>query len=206
MWQLLAVRFIITADTQALPGFHLAVGPVPNQAGRAVYVYEQDSIPPYVRVVPAAAKVPEEQIVPTVVDPRFPIESVVLYSDSSHLSPAPIAGAFIPPVPVTASLADWSPGHMRIQLTGAAQRESYLLISETWYPDWNATIDGKAAPVHRADNALMSVVLPVGAREVLLSFHDPEYGTGRLITWISLLLAAALMLVPMFRRRSPAGV
>jgi len=95
---------------------------------------------------------------------------------------------------------------MRINLSGAAQRESYLLVSETWYPDWNATIDGKAAPVHRADNALLSVVLPVGAREVTLTFLDPEYSTGKMITWASLLLTFGVILVPLARRRRAAGV
>lgn len=206
LWNLLAVRFIITGDSQSVPGFHLAAGPVVNRQRQNVFVYEQDSVPPYVRVVPAAAKVPDDQLTPTVADPRFPIESIVLFADSSHVNPARIEGAFIPPAPVTATLADWSPGHMRINLSGAAQRESYLLVSETWYPDWNATIDGKAAPVHRADNALLSVVLPVGAREVTLTFLDPEYSTGKMITWASLLLTFGVILVPLARRRRAAGV
>ena len=206
IWDLLAVRFIIAKDSVIVPGFHVAAGPAPNRTGLPVYLYEQDSIPPYVRVVPAAAKVPEDQIVPTVTDPRFPIESIVLFSDSSHVNPASIQGAFIPPTPVTPTLAEWEPGHMRIELTGSAQRESYLLIAESWYPDWQATVDGQTAQVHRADNALLSVVLPVGAREVSLSFFDPEYGTGKMITWISLLLTAGVLLVPVFRRRRTAGV
>jgi hypothetical protein len=177
-----------------------------NGRGQPVFLYEQDSVPPYVRVVPAAAKVPEDQIIPTVVDPRFPVESVVLFSDTSHVSPRPIQGSFIPPVPVTAGLAEWAPGRMRVTLQGSAPSESYLLVSETWYPDWKATVDGKAAPVLRGDNALITVELPPGAREVILGFQDPQYGTGRLITIASLLLALALVLVPAVRRRRSAVV
>ena len=42
-------------------------------------LYERDTVPPYVRVLPAAAKVPEEQLVPTVIDPRFPVSGVVVF-------------------------------------------------------------------------------------------------------------------------------
>jgi hypothetical protein len=56
MWDLLAVRFIITADSQSGSRFHVDLGPIVNRQGNRVFVYEQDSVPPYVRVVPAAAK------------------------------------------------------------------------------------------------------------------------------------------------------
>lgn len=206
IWNLMAVRFFIMGDTVRIPGFHLADGPVLNARGHPVFLYEQDTLPPYVRVVPAAAKVPEDQIIPTVVDPRFPIESVVLFSDTSHVAPQPIQGAFIPPVPVTAELAEWAPGRMRITLQGSAPSEAYLLVSETWYPDWQAAVDGKAAPVLRGDNALITVALPPGAREVVLGFQDPQYGKGRLITIASLLLTLALVVIPAVRHRRSAVV
>ena len=48
--------------------------------------------------VPGAAKVPEAQLVPTLTDPRFPIEQLALYPDTASVSPAPIdnTGAPIP--------------------------------------------------------------------------------------------------------------
>ena len=201
LWDLLAVRYLIVADSQPIPGFHVALGPALTVGNDSVYLYEQDSIPPYARVLSAAAKVPDEQLVPTVADPRFPIASVVLFSDSTSVAPDPITGSFIPPAPVTAEVVDWAPGKMRITLTGAAARPTYLLVSETWYPDWTATVDGLPAPVHRGDGALITVVLPPGAREVSLVFHDDGYAKGKIVTLISTLLAFGLVLVPAVRRR-----
>ena len=201
LWNLLAVQFLIVRDSQAVPGYHLAIGPIQTVSGETAYLYESDSAPAYVRVVPAAAKIPEERIVATVADPRFPAESVVLFPDSASVTPAPIEGSFIPPSPVTATLTEWAPGRMRIALTGTAPKESYLLVSENWYLGWKAAIDGRSAPVHRGDNTLISVVLPPGAREVSLTFHDATYVKGKWVTATSAILVFGLILVPVVRRR-----
>jgi hypothetical protein len=205
LWDLLAVRYLIVADSQPIPGFHIVLGPATTAGNTSVYLYEQDSVQPYVRVVAAAAKIPEAQVVPTVNDPRFPITSVVLFADTASVTPDPIEGSFVPPPPVTAVLAEWAPGRMRIGLTGTAPRQTYLVISETWYPDWRATVDGQPATVHRGDHALLTVVLPPGAREVNLVFHDDGYTMGKVVTAISALLTLGLVLVPAIRRRKGAG-
>jgi uncharacterized membrane protein YfhO len=90
---------------------------------------------------------------------------------------------------------------MRIALSGADTRPSYLLVSETWYPDWHAAVDGKPAAVHRGNHAFLSVVLPPGAREVRFDFASADYERGKLITTIALLATAVLFVAPWLRRR-----
>jgi hypothetical protein len=206
LWNLLAVQFLIVRDSQAIPGYHLALGPTRTASSETVYLYEADTAPAYVRVVPAAARIPADRIVATLVDPRFPVESIVLLPDSSPVIPAPIEGSFIPPSPVTATLAEWAPGSMRVQLAGSAPRESYLVVSENWYLGWNATIDGQPAAVHRGDNTLITVVIPPGAREVILTFHDDTFVRGKWVTAASTLLVLGLVLVPAVGRRRTTGV
>ncbi len=193
---LLAVRYVLLPEAQAVPGFHQVLGPVPTTPGRPAILLERDTLPRYVRVVAGAAKVPEAQLIPTVIDPRFPLNSVVLYSDTTSVTPEPLNGKVPAPSAVRATLAEWTPGRMRIRLDGDAAKPSYLLIGETWHPDWHAEVDGKAAPVLRANEALLSVVLPPGAHQVALHFHSAQYDRGRLVTWVALLLTAALFAWP----------
>jgi len=75
------------------------------------------------------------------------------------------------------------------------------VIGENWYPDWHASVDGKPAPVHRADYTLLSVVLPPGAREVRLWFASSSYPLGKMITVVALMITLALYAVPLWRRR-----
>ncbi len=94
---------------------------------------------------------------------------------------------------------------MRVTLDGAAAKPTYLVIGETWYPDWHATVDGKAAPVLRADHALLSVVLPPGAREVTLRFASAAYARGKLVTLAAVLVTLALLAAPRWPRRGGAA-
>ena len=87
--------------------------------GSAGVLLERDTVPPYVRVVPAAAKLPEDQVVPTVVDPRFPLNSVVLLPDTASVTPEPLRAGGADSPAVRATLAEWAPGRMRVTLRGS---------------------------------------------------------------------------------------
>ena len=202
LWDLLAVRFLLLPQAVPVPGFHQVAGPAGPAGGPSGILLERDTAPAYVRVVGAAAKVPEAQLVPTVLDARFPVSDLVVFSDTASVAPAAITGGQLPPRPaIEAKVSRWEPGRMTIGLTGQAEGPAWLLVSETWYPDWHATVDGKAATVLRADNALLSVELPPGAREVTFAFSSPSYRVGKLVTLIASLIALALLIVPAFRAR-----
>jgi hypothetical protein len=194
---LLAVRYLLLPEAQAVPGYHQVLGPVPTTPGSQAILLERDTVPTYVRVVAGAAKLPEDQTVPTVIDPRFPRNAVVLYPDTAGVSPQPIRAPGADTTTVTASLGEWAPGRMRVSLSGSDAQQRYLLIGETWYPDWHAAVDGKPAAVLRGDHALLSVVLPAGAREVRLWFASADYAHGRLVTLLALLITAGLFAWPL---------
>ncbi len=94
IWDLYAVKYVIeTQEPVGTPGYHKALGPTqlddvtgldlaPGQELTAI-VEERDSTPRWVRVVPAAVKVPEEQIAPTVSNNGFPYNTYALYPDST---------------------------------------------------------------------------------------------------------------------------
>jgi hypothetical protein len=203
---LLAVRYLILPDTQAIPGFRRVLGPTPTRHGSVGVLYERDTVPPYVRVLPEAAKLPEDQVVPTVIDPRFPLDRVVVFPESASVSPAPVRGGAADTSAVRATLREWAPGRMRITLEGRDSAANYLLVSETWYKDWRARVDGSPAPVLRGDHALISVLIPPGAREVVLDFESPEFARGKLISLIALLAIAALYGWTFLARRRQARV
>jgi hypothetical protein len=201
---LIATRFLVLRQEAQLPGFHKVLGPVEVAPGGPGVLFERDSATRYLRVFGAAAKVPDDQVVPTVIDPRFPLDHIVLYSDTAGVTPESLRpNQPIPTTPVRAEMAEWAPGEMRIALTGADTRPNYLLVSENWYPDWHAKVDGKPAAVHRADNTLISVVLPPGARSVDLSFESSAYTKGKWVSALSIVLALGLCAWPLiFRPRT----
>jgi hypothetical protein len=196
---LLAIRYLVLPDTQSVPGFRQVVPRGPTAFGSTAVLYVRDSTPPWVRVMPSGAKVPEDQQVPTLIDPRFPVRDVALLPDTANAAP-PLATA--PPFAVASAAArvvEWRPGAMRIELQGAERAPSHLVVAENWYPDWQATVDGKPAVVRRVDHALIGVELPVGAKSVDLRFDSPTYVRGKWISLAAILIAAVMLLVPLFR-------
>jgi hypothetical protein len=205
LWDIWAVKYFIlnAALAQDIPGFHKILGPVATAAaavGDSAVMYERDSVPPYARVVAAAVKLPEDQLITTVNDSRFPVSRVVLYPESTSVAPMPLKGALPEASPATARVDSWAPGHMKISIQGTDPRPTYLLVAETWYPDWRATVDGKPVATLRGDYALISVPLPGGAKSVALDFVSDSYRTGRLLTLVALALTAVLLAAPLWRR------
>ena len=205
LWDVWAVKYLVftAAVEQDIPGFHKVMGPVAitaGQAGDSAVLYQRDSIQAYARVVPAAVKLPEDQIITTVNDSRFPVGRVVVYSESTSVVPLPLKGALPAPSAATASVDEWAPGRMKISIHGSEPQPSYLLVAENWYPDWKAVVDGKAVNTLRGDYALISVPLPAGAKQVSLEFVSAAYRTGRLVTLLALAALAVLLAAPVWRR------
>jgi hypothetical protein len=200
LFDLFAVRFLISGQEIQAPGWHLVLGPVPVTPGGAGYLYEADTLPPYARLVPAGAKVPEAQLIPTLLDPRFPSDRVVLFPDTATVSPAALADA-----PATGSVpaqTTWEPGRMVIDLPGPAAADGYLVVSENWYPDWAATVDGRPAPTLRGQFSLLTVPVPAGAKQVVLEFRSRAYARGRTISLLALALSLGLVVGPLLIRRA----
>ena len=203
LWNLWAIRYVTLPQEQAIPGFHKVLGPVQSTPGAPAYLYERDTLPVYARVVPGALKVPDDQSVPTVLDPNLPLDRVLILAESTSVAPVPLRS--VPAAsPAVARVTDWAPGRMRIALEGRDSRPTYLLVAENWYPDWHATVDGKEARVHRANHAMLSVELPPNAGEVSLTFASAAQATGKLISILALVLTLAAIGVPLWRERRGA--
>ncbi len=205
LWDLLAVRYAIAPagarNVDSIPGYKRILDSVPTSAGVRANLFERIEPAPYARVVPGAFKATDSSVVvPTLVDPRIDYSRVVLFTPDQPVAPAPIR-EMPPPSPSRAAVMAWEPGRMTIALDPAPPHPSYVLVSENWYPDWHATVDGSPVPVLRGDYTLITVPVPAGAKQVALSFRSPEYQTGKAISLVSLALLAAIGLLPVALRR-----
>ena len=178
-----------------LPGMRLTrrVGPVRNAAGNEVWLYELDEQNPAAWVTPLFTEAPAEAIRATVMNPSFDVSRAALF-DSSDAVHGQSAGNAPPALDLAARVQYVSPREIRVDLSGPAPEGSALVVSENWYPGWTAVVDGRPATVARADYAFIGIPLTAGARRVELSFTDPVYVRGRLISLIALVLTAGLII------------
>jgi hypothetical protein len=203
MLDLFAIRYVLLRQEQELPRYHKILEGKTTVGSDAV-LYEADTVPPYVRLMAGAIKVPREQIPGIVNDPRFPALAVALYDDSSTVSPVDLGND--PPAPATAraQVTEWEPGRMAVAIEGQDTRELYLVVSENWYKDWRATVDGRPVVPLAAHSTLLSVPIPPGAKEVRFEVRSDAYRLGRLLTLLSALVVVGLLVAPRLTARRTA--
>jgi len=205
IWRLLAVKYLVLPQEMESPSLTKIAGPVSTHDGQQAFVYRFEDAQPFSALVPMAVKTPEDQIIPTLADPRFDGRRFVLVSEDATVGvAAPVGTVDAIPDPVTTDMP--REGLYRFTLAAPAPQDAFLSVSENWYPDWHATVDGKPAEVVRAQFSLMAVPVPAGARMVELAFNSAAYQRGKAVTLAMLGLLTLLILMDgAGRLRRPRG-
>jgi hypothetical protein len=194
----------LPAEHPQLPGMRLIrrVGPVRNASGNEAWLYELDEPNPAAWLTPLIAEARPEDIRAIVMDPSFDVRRAALFDSSATVQGRPFSGA-PEPLSTRAQVSYPSPRQIRVELDTPAPDGSALIVAENWYPGWQALVDGRPGTVARADYALMGIPLTAGARVVELSFDDPVYRRGKIVTIVALVITFALIAggVVMERRR-----
>ena len=74
----------------------------------------------------------------------------------------------------------------RIELRTESENNSYLVLSELYYPGWRAYVDGKDVPILRADYILRAIPLTPGKHAVSFLYRPLSFIFGAVITLMSL--------------------
>ncbi|NOK15524.1 YfhO family protein [Corallococcus carmarthensis] len=83
-------------------------------------------------------------------------------------------------------------GAQHLELKVEACDDSYLVVSDSHYPGWTATVDGQDVPLHRADLALRAVRVPKGLHTVRFDYRPLSFRLGLALSvlgWLGLVAA-----------------
>jgi len=64
-------------------------------------------------------------------------------------------------------------GAHRVVVAVSVEAPGFLVLSDTFYPGWRATVDGRAAKIYRANVLFRAVALDPGTHRVEFSYHPP---------------------------------
>ena len=204
VWQLYNVRYLLTntADvSQFFPGAQWVIGPVPDAAGTEVYLYKLPGENPFAWVAPVIVKADDPSVGSTLLNSAFDVRRAALFAPEADVAAVDSVAALPLPIPTSVRVTAYSPGRISMELSDPAPAGSALLVSENYFPGWTATVDGKPAPTARADYTLIGVQLPQGGRKIELSFDDPAYERGKMITLLALLLTGLMIAGGIFTER-----
>jgi hypothetical protein len=80
----------------------------------------------------------------------------------------------------------------RLVVETNAERDSLLVVSEIFYPGWEANVDGRAERIRLTDYLLRGVSLPAGRHRVEMRYTAPAARNGAIISALTLLTLACL--------------
>lgn len=80
----------------------------------------------------------------------------------------------------------------RVEVTAETDRTGYLFLADTWYPGWNAYVDGHPTSIQRADMLFRAVQIEPGQHHVVFEFRPLSFVIGATISIISVLTLAGI--------------
>ncbi|MEJ7617585.1 MAG: YfhO family protein [Pyrinomonadaceae bacterium] len=89
----------------------------------------------------------------------------------------------------------------RVEIETSTATPAVLMLSEMYYPGWEATIDGGGATILNANYLLRAVAVPAGTHRIEMRYVAPAMWTGLCVSVFSLLLLAGLFFWPSVARK-----
>lgn len=137
-------------------------------------------------------------------DPTFdPATEVLLDRDSFGETAVPA----LAPSAVENELRriEYVPNGVQFEIESA--RPGICVLSDTWFPGWEATVNGEDVPIWKANGAFRAVRVPAGISRVEMRYNPPAVRHGIAISLATLVaLALISVVVPVVRRcRSMRG-
>ncbi|MFQ5489929.1 MAG: YfhO family protein [Phycisphaerae bacterium] len=194
----LGARFVLSAQpldqnhAGSLSGFD---GWTFRGAFDGVWVYENPQPQPRAFVVHAAEVAPEPRIFDNLADPSFNL------TDAMYVDEALPAGFDLGPTPQVGSaesarIVRYEPDRVEIRVHAATP--GALVLSDNWHRGWRAMVDGRRAPLIRANRVMRAVPVQAGEHTVVMEFRPTTFYIGASVTSLTL-LGGALCLGWRFR-------
>lgn len=81
----------------------------------------------------------------------------------------------------------------RVDIQAHLSRPGWVVLADTFYPGWQATIDGVPTPIHPANLAFRAVFAPAGSHRIVFHYQPDALRIGVPVSLVALLLTVALI-------------
>ncbi len=83
-------------------------------------------------------------------------------------------------------------GPQRVELKATLRSPGLVILADTYYPGWRLTIDGKPAPIYRANRLMRGAAVPAGEHVLVYSYEPQSFRIGAIVSGVSLIALLAL--------------
>ena len=68
----------------------------------------------------------------------------------------------------------------KISLEAKATGKNFLLLSEIYYPEWKAYVDGKEVEIIKSNYFMRGILLSEGNHKIEFKYESPKFETGKM--------------------------
>jgi hypothetical protein len=86
----------------------------------------------------------------------------------------------------------YSPNRLDVQVQNSSN--GMFVVTDTFYPGWQATVNGKPTPIYKVNFAFRGVLIPAGRNEISMVYRPWAFRVGLYIMGAALALCLALIL------------
>jgi hypothetical protein len=178
-----AVGTVVSLHTRGLEDLR-PEATLPSLFPEPIRVWRVPGAPPRSWVVGCARVADGGDAIPALVDPGFdPMREVIL--------PAPVAGGSGCGPDGTSRIA--ASRSDRVQLDVEARAPGFAVLADAWDPGWQVELDGRPAPLLRANVAFRAVAVPAGRHGIVMLYRPRPVLEGLALSLASLAVAAGLV-------------
>jgi len=128
---------------------------------------------------------PDSAILPQVRSEAFDPRRMVLLETPPD---AKMAALLRPTGPTNATVRILADEADSVAVAAQLSQPGFLLLLDTWFPGWTATVNGQAAKLYRADYNFRAVQLPAGSSTVRFAFRPASFRVGLLLAGVGWLI------------------
>ena len=89
-----------------------------------------------------------------------------------------------------------------IEIATTLERDGLLVLADTWYPGWQASVNGTSVEIWRVNHAQRAVALPAGTHEVRFWYAPESLALGAAASAAGLIVVAAAAVAALRRRQA----
>lgn len=173
---LLGVRYILTPRELSPQRFRRVL------TDRRTHLYENPQALPRAFTLPQARFLPDLAAVrAAMAAPDFDPRAAVLLEGEEGFPPLPKGespSGGTSPLSTAFSVAEETPNRVTVKGVVPQSLGAWLVLNDTYYPGWQAYVDGQRQPIRRAYGTLRAVRLEAGSHEVRFVYQPTSFRVG----------------------------
>ena len=177
------VKLILSAENRTIPGLR-KLGVVRNNSNTLFYLYENEQVASPVAFVSSwKGANSKKETLQALSDPSFDPRKTVILSGVSSGESAECNTA-------TVEIRKHAIRQSVVRVNSAC--EGYLVFAETFFPGWKMKVDGRPAPIVRANHAFQAVFLDAGEHTIERYYLPASIMSGAAVSMLSCIFLAII--------------